>query len=663
MNYINTIAHIELERRRVEFEEIIPSLIRKWGGGSGLASWRLYEEIKPQTQALGPDNVIWITGGPMTGTVAPSSGRLEVVNKSAVNGLLGHSNTGGKFGARLKHAGLDGLVLRGESHDPVYLLVRQDGIAFCDASHLWGKDIWETENQIGIELDDPKLKRIKIMAIGPAGENQVRFACPINERYHAAARGGAGAVLGAKKVKAIVVDAKNAAPFISRAFQDAAARATQKIKDNATCQNYRQYGSSNVSDYWDEIGCFSGHNYQFGALPRWRETRGTEQMKSFVTKPEGSCYRCPMPCFNQVHVPQGKYKGLKITSGTFVQSVIAFGAKCGLESLPAIWKCKEICHRLGMDFDSASGVIAFAMELFEKQLLTLKDTDGLKLTWGNDEAVTQLLWRIAHRKGLGEILAEGSERASKIFGADTAPYVMTIKGLEMISSDVRSAPRGWSLGSLTNSRGGDNLPGSHMKGDSLPALHLLRPENRAEWEAFSDKFVSGIDMFEDMKAAIYGQPPLVNPFTYRGKGLMTKWFEDLLYGVNALGLCTFPADKLALGPTTYADLLSSYLAEEISPHEYMQIGERIFNIQRLFVIREGISRNDDIWPDRFFKEKLPQGPAQGGEVVARKTIDRVLDKYYDARGWEKASGRPSLQTLARLGLARTGHDPEFIGGK
>ena len=194
------------------------------------------------------------------------------------------------------------------------------------------------------------------------------------------------------------------------------------------------------------------------------------------------------------------------------------------------------------------------------------------------------------------------------------------------------------------------MPGTHVKGDNLPGLHLLRPENRAEWEAYSNKFVSDLDMFADIKTAIYGNPPLVDPFTYRGKALMAKWFEDLLYGINALGLCVFPADKLALGPTTYADLLSAYLEEEIDPRKYMEIGERIFNVQRLFVIREGISRQDDTWPDRFFEKKLPPGPAQGGAVVSRKTIEGVLDEYYDHRGWDRNSGHPTVQTLERLDL-------------
>jgi aldehyde:ferredoxin oxidoreductase len=650
MNHVSRVAHIDLERRRIEFEQLDKGLIRKWGGGAGYASWRLYEELDPKLAALDPGSIVWITGGPLTGTAAPSSGRLAVINKSAVNGFLGHSNTGGKFGARLKHAGIDGLALHGASETPVYILVRPEGIEFRDATHLWGQDIWETEDRIGADLDDPGLKRVKIMAIGPAGENRVRFACLINERYHAAARGGAGAVLGAKKVKAIVVDAKAAPPFISPDFKDASNRAIQKIKNHATCQNYSRCGAAPVSDGWHEMGCFSGKNFQTGVLPRWVETRGSEMMMSFVAGPKGACYGCPMPCFNRVAVRDGKYKGLEITSGTFVQPVIQFGAKCAIENLPAIYKCKEICHRLGMDFDSASGVISFVMELYQRGLLTLQDTGGLSLTWGNEEAVMQLLEQIAYRQeGLGDILAEGSVSASKVFGPATAPYVMTVKGMEMISSDVRSAPRGWALGSLTNPRGGDNVPGTHMRGDSLPSLSLLKPENQAEWESFSREFVSALDMFAPIKLAIYGNPPRVDPYAFQGKALMTQWFEDLLSAVTAIGLCTFPADKLALGPTDYADLLSAFLAEEVPPEEFMMIGERIFNIQRMFIVREGINRKDDTWPARFFEEELPEGPCKGS-VMSRATIEQFLDEYYGIRGWESTTGHPTPQTLDRLSL-------------
>jgi aldehyde:ferredoxin oxidoreductase len=647
------IAHIDLGRRRVEIEDLDPGLIRTWAGGSGLASWRLYQEVGPETDPLGPGNVVYITGGPLTGTVAPCSGRVEVVTKSALTGLLGLSNSGGMFGARLRQGGLDGLVLRGVSEEPVYLLVRQDQVEFRDARRLWGRDTWETAESIGRELNDPSLQRVKVMAIGPAGENLVRFACLINEHYHAAGRGGAGAVLGAKKVKAIAVDSKGSSLPVSSAFRDAASRAAEKIRKNTACQNYSRFGALPGSDTSAEIGCLPGKNYQTGVLEGWHETRGTAKAKSYVARPRGSCFRCAMPCFNEVEVPGADGEGFKITSGTFVQVIFDFGAKCGVDSLPGIWRAKEMCHRLGMDQGAASGSASFAMELFQRGILTLKDTRGLAMTWGDEKALLRLLDEIAHRRGLGKVLGEGTLRASKVIGGDSSRYVMTIKGMEMMSSDPRSAPRAWALGALTSPRGGDNVRTTHMKGETISSLSLLKPERRSDWEQFSREFVASLDMFPETKTAIYGDPPLVDPFTYSGKALMTKWFEDLFALVNALGLCTFPADKLALGPGDYAEMFSGLLGETILPEDFMKIGERIFNIQRLFAVREGVGRKDDTWPSRFFEEKLPEGPAKGA-VVSKETIDQVLDEYYDARGWDRATGHPPPATLSRLGLPGPG---------
>jgi aldehyde:ferredoxin oxidoreductase len=643
------IAHIDLTRHQIDFEYFPLSSVRKWGGGSGFASWRLYRDVGHVTQPLDPENEVWIIGGPLTGTKAPCSGRVEVVTKSALTGLMGLSNAGGHFGARLKQAGLDGLVLRGASRTPVYILISKEMIQIRDALHLWGRDTWETEELIGAELQDPNLKRIKVMAIGPAGENLVRFACLINERYHAAARGGAGAVLGSKKVKAIVVDVKASSLAANSTFRKAADQATKKILDSPVCQKYSRYGALPVSDAAIEVGSLPGKNFQTGILSRWKETRGMKTIMSFVTRHEGSCYRCPMPCFNRVEVSEGQHKGLKIASGTFVVPILEFGAKCGIESPAAIWKCKELCHRQGMDLCSTAGTIAFAMELFQRGLLSCEHTEGLNLAWGNEQAVMNLIRQIALRRGLGSILGEGSLRASKILGPATSPYVMTVKGMEMISQDVRANSRGTAFGALTSPRGGDNVRGTHMKGESIPSSSLLKPENFQEWKSFSDTFVSSLDMFPAVKDAIYGVPPLVDPYTYKGKARMAKWFEDLFAGVNALGLCIFPADKLALGPTDYADLISAFLEEDITPEEFMEIGERIFNIQRLYMIREGITRKDDTWPARFFEEKLPEGPSQGA-IVSRETISQVLDEYYDARGWSRTLGCPTPETLSRLGI-------------
>jgi aldehyde:ferredoxin oxidoreductase len=653
MNYSGKIAHIDLDKRRIDYENLGGDLIRKWGGAYGIASWRLFQEVGPETDALDPANEVWVIGGPLTGTRAPCSGRIEIVTKSPLTGILGLSSSGGHFGARLKHTGLDGLVLHGASKAPVYLLIRPGGIEFRDASHLWGKETLETEERIGAELNDPRLKRIKVMSIGPAGENRVRFACLINERYHAAGRCGTGAVFGAKNVKAIVVDSAGGPAAPSSRFREAASRAARKIKDHPMCQKYVRTGSLPAANAALNKGFLPGHNYQTGILPRWKETRGFELAMSFVTGPEGSCYNCAMPCFNRIEVPEGPYKGLKVSSGTFVRSILEFGAKCGIESLPAIWKCKELCHRLGLDYCSAASAVAFAMELFQRGLLTNRDTDGMTLHWGDEQETLKLMAKIAHREGIGYLLAEGTLRASRVLGPATSPYVVTIKGMDMIGDDARVEGRARSLGALTSPRGGDNIRGTHTRGESIPSHSLLKPENLAEWAAYSESFVSSLDMFPKEKEVIYGVPPRVNPDTYRGKALMTKWFEDLFAGINALGLCIFPADKLALGPTSYADMLSSFLEEEISPKEFMEMGERIFNIQRLFLVREGMGRKDDIYPDRFFKEKMPEGPSAGA-VLSRETISGVLDEYYDARGWDRETGQPTPQTLDRLGIQEKG---------
>jgi aldehyde:ferredoxin oxidoreductase len=653
MNYTGRIAHIDLDTRCIDYENIGGDLIRKWGGSSGIASWRLFHKVGPRTDALDPANEVWVIAGPLTGTRAPCSGRIEIVTKSPLTGILGLSSTGGHFGARLKHAGLDGLVLHGAAKAPVYLLIRPGVIEFRDALHLWGKETWKTEERIGSELDDPGLNRVKVMSIGPAGENRVRFACLINERYHAAGRGGAGAVFGAKNVKAIVVDSTTPPAAPSDRFRAAALRATRKIRDNPMCQKYTRTGSLPAANAALEGGFLPGHNCQTGTLPRWKETRGFERAMSFVTGPEGSCYHCAMPCFNRVEVPEGPYRGLKIASGTFVRPVLEFGAKCGIESLPGIWKCKELCHRLGLDFCSAAGAVAFALELFQRGLLTNRDTDGMTLHWGDDQEIIKLIAKMAHREGIGNLLAEGTLRMSRVLGPATIPYVLTVKGMEMIGDDARVEARARSLGALTSPRGGDNIRGTHSRGESIPSHLLRKPESLAESEAYSASFVSSLDMFPQEKEAIYGIPPRVDPDTYRGKAILAKWFEDLFAGVNALGLCIFPADKLALGPTSYADLISSFLEEEISPEEFMKMGERIFNIQRLYLVREGMGRKDDTYPERFYKEKMPEGPSAGAGL-SRETIGRVLDEYYDARGWDRETGIPTPQTLDRLGIEEKG---------
>jgi aldehyde:ferredoxin oxidoreductase len=314
--------------------------------------------------------------------------------------------------------------------------------------------------------------------------------------------------------------------------------------------------------------------------------------------------------------------------------VFDWGAKCAIDNLPAIWKCKELCQQFGMDYASAAGCVAFVMELFQRGLLTERDTDGLQLNWGNEDAAMQMLHRIAFREGFGDILAEGSLRAAKKVGKGAERYVMAIKGVEMMSHEPRSGQRGWVFGEITNPRGGDNVKNTHFYADRY----------NPNW--WVDKF----DMFDEVKAKIYAVPPEKIADTWEGKPLMCKWFEDLYSLVNGLGLCFFPVGfRLAWGPTYLSRLFSACTGWETTPQDIMKFGEKIFTLLKVYAVRQGLTRKDDTWPDRFYEEPLPEGPAKG-TVLSRDEIERLLDEYYELRGWDKGLGIPTREKLVEVGL-------------
>jgi aldehyde:ferredoxin oxidoreductase len=340
-----------------------------------------------------------------------------------------------------------------------------------------------------------------------------------------------------------------------------------------------------------------------------------------------------------VEVKVGKFQGVKVARGGHPGIVIEWGGKCGINNLPAIWKCKEVCEQLGIDEVSACGTVAFAMELFQRGIISTKDTGGLELTWGNEDAVVQMLHNVAFREGFGDTLAEGSKRAAAMIGKETGRYVMAIKGMEMMSCDPRSGPRGWVFGQIVGPRGGDNVKNTHGEADEYPNVYLK---------------VEDLDMFEDVKKRIYSMPLQDLPLVWEGKALMTKWFEDLYSILNALGLCFFPSGfKLAIGPTHISKLLSACTGWEITPEDVMKLGERVFTLLKAYTIRHGLTRRDDTLPNRFYTEPLPEGPARG-MVLSKETVDRVLDEYYELRGWDTNSGLPTEQRFAELGLQDIG---------
>lgn len=629
------ILDVDLSTGNIVKQDIDPKFAREFIGGMGFSCKILYDEVGTDIDPFSPDNIVIFANGPLTGTLAPCSGRTEITTKSPLTGSIGTGNTGGVWGATLKRAGFDLIIVRNRAEKPVYLWVNDDVAEIREASHLWGKDTQVTSDILRKELGSSLASQISVLAIGPAGENLVRYACPVNDYYHVAGRCGAGAVMGAKKLKAIAVQGTGAVK-ISRPgeFKEAARQARERLM--AANRAIRMPGAPpDPRESYLERGCLPAKNFQTGILPQWVETRSRDVAQKYVTKKEGTCYACPVSCFDLVEVKEGKYAGLRVSRGTMPGVVLVWGAKCAIDNLPAIWRCKELCQQLGLDYESAGGTIAFAMELFQRGLLTRSDTDSLELSWGNEDAVIQMLHKIAFRDGFGDVLAEGTVRAAEMIGKGAQQYVMTIKGMEMaMLPDPRAGDRGWLFGSLTNPRGGDNLKNTHFAADRY----------NPNW--WADKF----DMFDDVKAKIYDMPPEEVSTTWKGKALMCRWFEDLYSAVNALGLCFFPVGvHLALGPTYLSNLFSACTGWDTTPEDIVRFGEKAFTLLKAYTVRQGLTRKDDNWPDRFYTEPLPEGPAKGA-VLSRGTIEQLLDEYYELRGWDKGTGLPTTEKLSKLGL-------------
>lgn len=638
------ILDVNLSSGTVTKTDISPEFAAAYVGGMGFSLKILYDAVGPETNPLGPENIVVFAVGPLTGTQSPCSGRVEVSNKSPLTGHLGSGNSGGVWPAYLKFAGYDVLVVRGMSDIPVYLWIDGDNVEIRKAAHLWGTDAPTASDKISqaISPDDPS--KVSVLAIGQAGENLVRFACTLNDYHHVAARGGAGAVLGSKKLKAVAINrgGRNSLRIADPDGLQAAITQSREQLRLVQGVSSEQGESKKPGFVLDDArktymarGCLPAKNFQTGVLPDWFEKMGRSKAMPYITGMESTCYACTIPCFDLAEIKDGKYAGTRVTRGSAPGVMFDFGAKCAVDDIPAVLKCKELCQTYAMDYASTAGVIAFAQELYQRGLLTKADTDGLDLTWGNDDSVVALIHKIALREGLGDILAEGSVLAAQKIGKGSEKYVMCIKGMEAMIGDPRSCKKGFTFGDITNPRGGDNIKSTHFRADA-PDKNWL-----------PDKF----DIFAEELEKMYGVAPLAEiGETWEGKPAMTKWFEDLYSACNALCVCFFPAGfKLALGPTHYARMYSACVGREVTAREMMQAGERIFNLMKAFIAREGLTRKDDHWGERFYTEPLPEGPSQGA-VVSRTEIEAALDVYYRERGWNVELGLPTAQKLSELGL-------------
>jgi aldehyde:ferredoxin oxidoreductase len=581
------ILDVDLDSGKTTEKEVDAEFGRKYVGGRGFGHRILYDHVGPEVDSFSPDNIIVFANGPLTGTGAPCAGRTEVVTKHPLSGGIGTGNTGGIWGARLKHAGFDLIIVRGKSERPVFLWIDDGKVELRDAADIWGNDARVTTDLLQQQLPP----RTAVMSIGQAGERLVRYALALNDYYHVAGRCGAGGVMGSKKLKAIAVRGTGV-PRAAKPeeFRQTVKEARERVRagDEASWKP----GPTSMTLFMDR-----------GSKPGLGRS---EQLKYSIGK-GAICYGCSMNCYNDMGmVKEGKYAGLKESNITRTM-VIGNFSSLGIDNLPAIWKCKDASQRLGIDYASSTRVISFAMRLLEEGIITPRDNDGLELHRGDEEAVLEMLRKIAYREGFGD--------------------VKTVKGMEGGTGPMMNPLGGnwWFLGGFTNPRG-----------DPTTSTHWSAAQYNPNWP------VDRYDMPDDMKSKIYGVSPERVAYTWEGKSMMLKWFEDLHSVVAGLGVCFFPTHmRLAMGPEYLSRLFSAYTGMDVSPAELMESGDRLFNLFKAYAVRAGQTREDDFTP-------LSSG--QGSDGAYNDRIAAWLDEYYDLRGWDKSVGVPTKAKLFELGL-------------
>jgi len=610
--YTGKILRIDLTKQQATTENLAVETARDFIGGAGFGIKYLFDEVPAKANALGPENKLIFAPGPLSGSNVPCASRMAVTAKSPLTGAVGMALSGGHFPVEMKFAGYDMIIVEGKAEKPVYVWIKDGSVRFRDAETLWGMKTTDTQQIIKNELKD---QNIRIVCIGPAGENQLRIASIINE-WRAVGRKGLGAVMGSKNLKAIAVRGSEAVKVADagklKTARDAFAKAMKESE--VLYPAFAKMGTPMVVDHTCHMGIFPTKNYSATGAYDPIDKLGVEvQMTRNVGKEH--CYGCPVGCSQLKLAKTGAYAGI-LTEGPEFETMYSFGGVTGVEDIDAIIAADRLADELGFDTISSGVTIAFAMELFEKGILTKEDTGGLDLSFGNHEAMVKILQQMAYREGIGALLADGTRAAAAKIGKGAEKYAMHVKGLELPAYDVRGA-KAHGLNYATSYTGADHCRGY----------------------AFQEIF--GIPV-----------PREVDRFAAEGKGELTKWNQDVRTATtDAPTMCAFLLDMAVPGIATQntADLLAAITGFDYTADEIQTAGERINNLAAAFNVREGFSRRDDTLPERLLTEPLPGGAAKG-HTISRKELDLMLDEYYEARGWSKETGAPSREKLTELGL-------------
>ena len=605
--------------------EVVPleeGLARDYIGGRGMNMRRLWEMVPPDMPPESSDNPVIFGVGPLTGTLFPGASRFNVSGLSPHTGILGDSNAGGFFGAELKYAGFDQVVITGRSPHPVYLFIRDGTCQIRDASHLWGKDIPETDRLIKEELGDA---RIQVAAVGPAAEHGVTMAGIYANRVRAAARTGMGALLASKNVKAVAV--RGSMPAMVKdpeGFASLLRALEEDIYSHGDYQVRGWLGTTRLVSALNAYGALATRHYTTGRFEAAQAVSGETLAKKHKTKSK-ACQSCPIPCSRYFRILEGERKGLE-SEGPEFEGLAGFTSRVGNPDLETGLYAIDLCNRYGMDVIGVSECISFAMECFEKGILTREDLDGLDMKWGSSSGIIGMIRKIAFREGVGDLFAHGVRAAAEKIGRGTEELAMHVKGLEFFQADPRGL-KGYALGLAVSSRGGDHLR-------SEPSFEFTGNEEE------------GLRRFGARGAA--------RRLSHEGKGRLVKHFEELCALADSLDACKNTIVNMEVLPFgRAAAVLRAATGLDFDEESVQEACERIVNLERSFIVLRGIRRKDDTLPRRFIEEPLPEGSGPStGSVVE---LDLMLDQYYEARGWDLETGIPLQSTLKRLALEDAAH--------
>ncbi len=627
--YNKSVLHVDLTAGDLAIEEPDELFYRKYMGGSAMGLYYLLKEMPPDVDPMGPDNVLTLCLSVITGAPISGQSRLTASAKSPLTGCVGDAQSGGFFPAEMKFAGFDGIVVKGKAEKPVYLWIHDGQAELRDASHLWGRVTGDVEDLLKEELGDDK---IQVLQTGPGGENGVRFAAIMSMSNRANGRTGMGAVMGSKNLKAVAVRGTRKPRIADKEALNRLARWGVDNLPQSDIAGLGKYGTAQTTGGQQTDGGLPTHNWASGVFDGWEALdgptmydtvlRGTAEGKQ-DRQGRDTCYACTVRCKRVVEIAEGPYQVDPRYGGPEYETTSTLGSCCGISDLAAVSKANELCNKYGLDTISCGATIAWAMECFEEGLLTLEDTGGIELGFGNAEAMVKMTELIAKREGFGDILAEGSARAAARIGRDTERFLTTSKNQEA-PAHMPQVKRSLALMYAVNPFGADHQSHEHDPAyepypERMPELGLLDP-----------------------------QPDLALNAEVVRYALVTQHFYS---ATDSLNVCQFvygPAWHL-YSASQLVEVIRAVTGWETSLYELMKVGERRLNMLRAFNAREGIGREADTLPDRFFDRPLKDGPSDG-YVLNREEWQQAVDTYYAMCGWDPETGYPTRATLESLSI-------------